>query len=222
MAEGSVKQLRPRHLEMMHRLIAGQKGKDIAREMGVTQGRLSIIIHSPLFQLEMRKLLLKREEKLFHIQENFLDAAELGTKMHKDILEGSYPTELKLKAATTMTVLVARVLKPGNGIPDGGDGEEKSYEERLREVTFRETVRKVSGKDGEASNDPETPQDVVGLLENIYPEDAALDIAGEEDVVFGAAKDEDDPFTTLTKTEDLVATPTVDGKGKKKRGKYSN
>ena len=48
--------IRPRHREIMRRLVVGQSQKEIAEEMGLSLGRLSIIINSPLFKAELMKM----------------------------------------------------------------------------------------------------------------------------------------------------------------------
>jgi hypothetical protein len=43
-----------RHMDIIRRLVAGQTQRVIAQEMGYTEGRLSIIINSPLFQIKLK------------------------------------------------------------------------------------------------------------------------------------------------------------------------
>ena len=140
-----LKSLAPRHLEIMDRLMAGQKQREISKDMGINEGRLSIIVNSPLFKLRMREKLLKREEKVLAIQENILMGAEIGTALHNTVINGQFPTEIKLRAAATMANLGLRMIQPLNQPKNGNnhpiEEEGKSYEERLREVTFREVVK---------------------------------------------------------------------------------
>ena len=198
--------LAPRHIEMMHRLIRGQKQKKICEDLGISQARLSIIVHSPLFQLEMQKLIEKKEEQLYSIQEDFVDAAELGVKFHKEVLEaapGTFTTDTRQKSATTMTVLASRLLRPGSQ-PSNGDGDESgmSYEERLRKVTIEESVRTVT---------PTLPQPqdadgcLEGLLEGDYPPPLELETGMEEDVLFGEMETEEDIFNPPVKIEETLA-----------------
>jgi len=142
-----IKRILPRHVEIMNRLLLGQRQSEISKVMSITEARLSIIINSPLFQLELKKKMMRRAEQVLDLEENILKGANLGAKFHRDILEspaGSYPTEIKMKAATVMTSIGAKLLHPSNGGPS--NAEEiggKSYEERLREVSFKETTRIV-------------------------------------------------------------------------------
>lgn len=48
--------IRPRHRQIMYRLVAGEKQVDIALELDITTTRLSIIVNSPLFKAEYKKV----------------------------------------------------------------------------------------------------------------------------------------------------------------------
>lgn len=177
--------LAPRHIEIMHRLVRGQKAKKIAEDLGITQTRLSIIIHSPLFQLELQKLLAAKEEQLYTIQEDFIDAAELGVKFHKDILSappGTFSTDQKFKSANTMTVLASRLLRP-TGQPSNGDGngEEETYEERLRKVTIEESIKTKVVKPQKEDEPPLEENEIDALLigESIPDDEAGTTLEGE-------------------------------------------
>ena len=204
MSVNSIKKLNPRHREIMIRIVNGQKNKTIAEDMGITEGRLSIIRNSPLFQIELKKMLAKREEKLYSIQDNFLEAADLGVKFHKEVLEaqpGTFTTDTKQKSATTMTVLASRLLRPG-AKPDNGNGDESglSYEERLRKVTIEESVRTVHPKQDESEQ-----KDIDSLLEGDYPPDSELEIGNEEDILFGEMVEDDDIFNPPVKIENTLS-----------------
>jgi hypothetical protein len=185
MANGSqqLQHLAPRHIEIMHRLIRGQKAKTIAEDLGITQSRLSIIIHSPLFQLEMQKLMAAKEEQLYVIQENFVDAAGLGVKFHKDVLSappGMFSTDQKFKSANTMTVLASRLLRPV-GQPSNGDGDEEGYEERLRKVTIEESIRTKVAKP-QKEEEPSLEENAIDALligESVPDDEVGTTLEGE-------------------------------------------
>lgn len=52
-----IKHLWPRHQEMLRRIAAGDRPKDVAKDMGITESRLSIILKSPLAQERIRYLI---------------------------------------------------------------------------------------------------------------------------------------------------------------------
>jgi hypothetical protein len=207
-----IQKVTPRHREMMIRFINGQKARTIAEDMGITEGRLSIIKNSPLFQLELRRMMSKREEKLFDIQENFLDAADLGVKFHKEVLE--QPTDPinkkdKVHSATLMTALASRLLRPGVPSNGNGDGEEEgqSYEERLRKVTVEERVRTVTPTPSHTQDDS---VDIDELLEGDYPPTLELETGVEEDVLFGEMETDEDIFNPPIKIEDTLTSAMGD------------
>jgi len=211
----SLKNLTPRHREMMIRLINGQRARRIAEDMGLTEGRFSIIRNSPLFQVELRKMMSKREERLFDIQENFLDAAGLGVKFHKEVLE--QPTDPinkkdKVQSATLMTALASRLLRPGQqASPSNGDGDgeegEVSYEERLRKVVVEESVKTITHTPHLAHTQDTQDEDynLDEMLERDHPPLLELETGNEEDILFGGVVEEDDIFNPPIKIEDTLA-----------------
>ena len=53
--ERQIKRLRPRHHEILTRYSRGQNQRRIAKEMGIGEQRLSVLINSPIFQEELRR-----------------------------------------------------------------------------------------------------------------------------------------------------------------------
>lgn len=98
--------VRPRHREIMRRLVCGQTQRDIAREMGLGEARLSIIVNSPLFKVELRKM--ERDVRAKAV-DSIGDVASRIAKLQKpalDVLEkividdkGVAPLRLKRDAA---------------------------------------------------------------------------------------------------------------------------
>lgn len=70
--------IRPRHNEIARRLVCGQKQIDIARQMGLDDGRLSIIVNSPLFKVVLAKLSKLRDEQAVDIQEELRELAPIA------------------------------------------------------------------------------------------------------------------------------------------------
>lgn len=101
--------IRPRHRQIMYRLITGQTQARIATDLEMDQSRLSVIVNSPLFKSELRKM----EDQVFEslkesrgdiaakvkelqpkalqviqtIMENKVSGARLRRDCAKDILE---------------------------------------------------------------------------------------------------------------------------------------
>jgi len=135
--------------------------------MSITEARLSIIVNSPLFQLELKKKQLRREERMLEIEDEILTGAKLGAQFHKEVLEskpGTFTTDNKMKSATVMTSIGAKLLHPGNGGNGGEGGESKSYEERLREISFKETTRTY--KDGDVKDQLEAEE--IDMADEVF------------------------------------------------------
>jgi hypothetical protein len=98
--------IRPRHREIMRRLVCGQTQRDIASELGLTESRLSIIVNSPLFKVELAKM--ERDVRTKAV-ENIGDVGARVAKLQSpaiDVLEtivkekaGKIPYTLKRAAA---------------------------------------------------------------------------------------------------------------------------
>ena len=171
----------PKHVEMMERLILGHTQTEIAHDMGMSISRVNIIINSPLFQLEMKRRLLRKEERLIDIQDNLLRSVMAGSKLQREILEDDkspYPIGLKLKIANDVASQMARIVQQSSGpitneIEDDGDG---SYEERLKKVTYEESIKTHKKIEGESRGiDPEIRE----VLNENYP---PSELTTEDDV----------------------------------------
>lgn len=109
---------------------------------------------------------------MLDIQANILEGAKLGTKLYKDILDSpdAYSTDTKLKAANAAAGFAVKLMDGGNGGGgenggNGSEGEGKSYEERLREVTFKESIKTVIH--------PSEDKQIGALLDESYPTEEA-------------------------------------------------
>ena len=153
----SIQHILPRHQEIMRRLTIGESQRDISHALGMTEGRMSIIVNSPLFQLELRKMQRRQEDRVALIQESLIaNAGRAATRQH-EFLEGyitvkdegkdiQVPVGIRTieNASATSLNLFLRMQKGGPAELEDG---EEPYEARLeREVTFKETVTKRKGK----------------------------------------------------------------------------
>ncbi len=209
-----IKQVTPRIEEMMNRLIAGQKPTEIQKDMGVSPSRWSIISGSPLFKLALRKKMLRREGQLVEIQENFLSAAVASTRLHKDILEarpGIYSTEIRLKSAAVITPLVARHLmgsqfREEKNEEGDGDEREQPYEERLKEVIYRESIKTITPQPPSVKREEKEESAIEAILAENYPPEESLPVEGEEEerrLLLGSFEP-DEPFELTPRIEDIL------------------
>jgi hypothetical protein len=110
--------LKPRHREIMRRLCCGQHSRDIAKEMGITPAGLNIIINSPLFKIELRKM---ERDLRQHVIEKIGDVSARIAKLQVpalDVLEGIIVDKdkvagLALKQKTAIAVLELAGTKKG-------------------------------------------------------------------------------------------------------------
>lgn len=158
----------------------GQASSLIAVEMGLTLPRISIIINSPLFKQELRRRMLKKEERILELEESLLDGAKMGVETYKEILSSviPHPTALRMQAANSVTSLALRMLsitnppQPTNGSQPSKDNDEPlSYEERLKKVTIEESVRTVTQL---PSSDKQPTKEIEELLKAEYPPEELL------------------------------------------------
>lgn len=67
--------IRPRHSEIARRLILGQTQAQICRELGMNQGRMSLIVNSPLFVREVKRLERERDAVTVDVTRQIREAA---------------------------------------------------------------------------------------------------------------------------------------------------
>jgi len=80
-----LKRMRPRHYEILIRLLNGRSQRKIARELGLGEQRLSVIINSPVFQEELRKRWEVREQTIIQrFRERETRRIEAVTAMMRD------------------------------------------------------------------------------------------------------------------------------------------
>jgi hypothetical protein len=164
----------------------GQKEVEIARDLGMSQSRISIIVTSPLFQLELRRQLKKRQTRILAIEDRIIDASESGAELLKSIVNNEeitlpYRVDAGNKA---LTHLFGRILRqmPSIEPTEPTNPSDLSYEKRLeREVIFKETTYvprngSLSGSDNESGSEM-PPLDTL-----IEEEDEALsDLLADDD-----------------------------------------
>ena len=160
--------LQPRHLEIMRRLVLGQRQVDIAQDMGITQSRLSIIVNSPLFQLNMRELQNRRNENIIKIQDELIEAGLKGVRLHNRVIcDNEMPIETRQRSATSVLNIVGRVVKTEQG-GSSNEGSDQPYERRLKEVILREEVTSFGPQPGEGEGELETEEpETIDLVEGV-------------------------------------------------------
>jgi hypothetical protein len=70
-----LKFIRPYHREIARRLVLGESQSDICRDLGMSTSRMSIIVNSPLFKIELRKLEEARDNGVVDISHQLKEMA---------------------------------------------------------------------------------------------------------------------------------------------------
>lgn len=125
-----LKKIGQKHRDIMYRYVCGESFSEIRKDIGISQTRMSIIVNSPLFRLELRKLQREVEEKVVEsVADVSLRIKKLAPKA-VDVLEnlvtknkiGQYDVPLRLKkdAANDILELSGEYRKAKTG--ENGDG----------------------------------------------------------------------------------------------------
>lgn len=107
--------IRPRHNEIARRLVMGQNQVTIALAMGLDQGRLSIIINSPLFKVVVAKLSKLRDDNAVDIQEELKELVPIALDKVAKISMAGGSERLQLSASQDILDR-GGVVKKGQGI----------------------------------------------------------------------------------------------------------
>ena len=195
-----IQRILPRHMEIMRRLCIGESQRDIAFSLGMDESRLSVIVNSPLFQLELRKMQRRQEDRIALIHEKIIEGADKAITLHNQIIDGVVqmregnedisvivPLAARQQSSTAVANLFLR-LRKGSSLNPDDDGEGESYEERLeKEVTFKTTTVRKKKKSEEADAlDAELDACHPDPLLLEAEEGDAMDALIEEEVTTGA------------------------------------
>jgi len=88
-----------RHREIMRRLISGHRPSDIAKDLGMTNTRMSIIMNSPAFKSELARLSRRADEAALDIQGRIAKSAVQAMALLEQALDPTAALHQKLSAA---------------------------------------------------------------------------------------------------------------------------
>jgi hypothetical protein len=140
-----------RQREIARRLVVGDRQCDIARDLNMTPGRMSIICNSTIFKKYLGSISERREEKACDISEKIRKGAELGVTVLYDALS-SNDAHISLKAKIAQDFLdreghgkVSTVKTEVTHVLTAGKIEElkRLRAERLRSITYEPTIEAV-------------------------------------------------------------------------------
>jgi len=196
-----IKKILPRHREIMRRLILGMTQTDIARDLGMSITHVNIITNSPLFKLELSKEQSKRTEQITRIQDSLYDGAEKAIVLHNTIIENEeLPLSIRQRSATDIASIAIRSLAKLSK-NDAVAGATVPYEQRLKEVVYREVTTSASPPPQDAPFD----SDVSGASPPLSREEIEKIEWDESEVDDdNGGSPLDDPPLDLAEDEDLV------------------
>lgn len=76
-----------RHKEIIRRLIAGERQKDIADDLGLSYSRMSIICNSPAFKSQLNRMSLDANAQAINVQDRITDLSEDAISILEDVLQ---------------------------------------------------------------------------------------------------------------------------------------
>lgn len=178
--------LLPKHLEIARRIVySGLSQREIAKDVGISEGRLSVIVNSPIFQLELKRLQKKRDDEMAQeaaarIFNRLSNVTEKALEAHEKILGcEDLPLPLQQRSATDIINLYVKAAHKGSSPLDLEEQLEVPYEHRLKEVLYREvstiprnTQPKPNYPTSYGPVTPEDDEDVMQLIER-YKEESS-------------------------------------------------
>ncbi len=94
--------VRPYHREIARRLILGEKQSEIARDIGMTASRMSIICNSPLFKLELRRLEMERDASCVDVTKTLRELSPVALEQVERTMYTAKSQRLRYDAASSI------------------------------------------------------------------------------------------------------------------------
>jgi len=117
----------------MRRKLLGQSNKQIAEELGLSQSRVSIIVSSPLFKLELERMMQQADDQVFDAMSKLRELQPGAVSvLHESMNQHEFP-HLRLKAA--IQVLDRTGVNSPKQIQLQHSGQ--TFEQRLLDVRMR-------------------------------------------------------------------------------------
>jgi hypothetical protein len=217
----SIKIVRGKHLEIIRRLIAGESQKKIAFDLGMSEGRLSVICNSPLFKRKYAEL--ESEVKARFIEKTASIASKVEVLQVKavDVLEhmltNSSIDGMKVSPALKRDVALDILDLGGNG-KKGKDSQNKGdamsdvvsiisqgFEVAKQAMLAAKELRE-NGRDNRPIDEGYNAIDITPVCSN---DDAAMLLLGE-------ITDDDDPInvTPMDLDSELEKNISDNGSGR--------
>lgn len=94
-----------RHKEILRRLVAGDRQVDIARDMQMTQSRMSIICNSPAFKTQLERLSLGADNNALDVQDRVTALSSDAMSVLEDVLQNGEGIPKKLQVDVARDIM---------------------------------------------------------------------------------------------------------------------
>jgi hypothetical protein len=91
--------VRPRHREIARRLVLGETQSQIARSLNMSEGRMTLIVNSPLFKLEIAKMEKDRTDAVVDVANQIVLACPEALDQVERIMYTANSEKVRLDAA---------------------------------------------------------------------------------------------------------------------------
>src|SRR5208337_4226133 len=94
--------VRPRHREIARRLVLGHSQARIARELGLNEGRLSIVCNSALFKIEVAKLERERNQSTCDVTRQIKELAPVALEVLERTMYNTKSDKIRMDIAGSL------------------------------------------------------------------------------------------------------------------------
>lgn len=94
--------IRPYHREFARRLVLGQKAVDICADLSVSEARFSIIVNSPLFKIEIKRLEEARDKGVADVTQTLRELSPLALEQVERTMYHARSDRLRFDAAESI------------------------------------------------------------------------------------------------------------------------
>ena len=94
-----------RHKEIMRRLVAGERQVDIAKDLDMTQSRMSIICNSPAFKTQLERLSVGADNNALDVQDRVTNLSNDAMSVLENVLQDGENLPRKLQVDVAKDIL---------------------------------------------------------------------------------------------------------------------
>jgi hypothetical protein len=144
--------IRPYHREIARRLVLGQKQSEIAKDMNIDEGRLSIIVNSPSMQAEVARLEAQRDNGVHDVTVQLQELQPVMLEVMERLAIYGSKESTRLEAAKDL-------LDRG---PD--TAKVKKFDGKVLAETHEERIARIMGVPKENIHSPNgTPTEIIDI-----------------------------------------------------------